>query len=132
VPSASIISALLCGLFAEQQGLDDVIDIGHGFEHTFAEIAAFIAVAQLQCLAGTGGGAGGCASAADHAGFQNHFRHHRGIATGIQDFKTFDINNFTHGSFVSIGHTGHRKIRRSIGIIRYSNPGNFLPDHRAL
>ena len=89
-------SALVGGLLAHEQLLQLAIDVGHGLGDTLAEIAAGIAVAQLDGLAGTGGSTGRNRRPAHDAALQQHISFNGGIATGIQNLSCNNINDGTH------------------------------------
>jgi hypothetical protein len=61
-----------------------------------AEIAAGIAVAQLDRLARTGRRTGGHRGPAHDAALQQHIGFNGGIATGIENLACNDINDGTH------------------------------------
>ncbi len=81
---------------ANQQLADGAIDIGNSLEHALAQITALVAITQFQRFARTGGGAGGCASAAHDAAFQNHVRFNGGVTARVQNLTALDINDFCH------------------------------------
>ena len=61
------------------------VGVGDGFEHAFAEISGFVAIAEFECFVFAGGGAGRNGGTADFAGGQSDFSFDRGIAAGVDD-----------------------------------------------
>ncbi len=87
---------LIGGIFAHQQTFDGVVDVAHGLQHTFAKVAGFVAVAQFQRFARTGGRAGGRTGGTYSTAFQNDFCTDGRVTATVQNFEGFDVNNFTH------------------------------------
>ena len=79
-------SALVGGVEAGDGFGDRAVDVGDGFEHAFAEIVRFVAVAQFDGFVLAGGGAGGNGGAAHGAAFEADVGFDRGIAAGIENF----------------------------------------------
>jgi hypothetical protein len=101
VPSRSIrvLSRKACsdGVQA-QHGLGDFgVDVLHGLEHALAQVAALVAVAQLDGLAAAGGGARRHGGAAHGAGFQQHVAFDGGVAAAVEDLAADDVNDGAHG-----------------------------------
>ena len=72
---------LFKGGHTDQFGSDDVVDVVDSFQHTFAAVAFFVAVAQFQSLMLAGGCAGGYGSPAGEARLQNHINFHSGVSS---------------------------------------------------
>jgi hypothetical protein len=64
--------------------------------HALAEITLLVAVAQLDRLMGTGGGARRHRRAADRAIFQHHIDFNGGIAPAIENFAANDVDDGGH------------------------------------
>jgi hypothetical protein len=75
------------------QGAVDVLD---GGDHALAEIAAGVLVAQLEGLAGAGGGAGRHDGAPDGAAGEHDFGLHGGIAARVEHFTSGDELDIKH------------------------------------
>jgi hypothetical protein len=72
------------------------LDMGHGLAHPLAQIAALIAIAQFQGLAGTGGGARGNGGAANGTIGGDDIGLDGGIAARIQNFPGTDVDDLGH------------------------------------
>ncbi|MNF89651.1 hypothetical protein D3C84_721840 [compost metagenome] len=83
-------------VFTQQRGADRAIDVGHGLQYTFAQVTALVAITQLQRFARASGSTGRRAGAADDAVVEKHVRFDSGIATGVENFTTFDVDDFCH------------------------------------
>ena len=88
--------ALVGGVHAFEFRGNDGFNIGHGLQNAFAEVMAFVAVAQLDGLKLAGGGSGWDNGTAHGAAFQDHVRFHGGIAARVKDFAGTNGNNFSH------------------------------------
>ena len=69
---------------------DDGVDVLHGLGHALAQIAAFVAVPQLQRLKLAGGCAGRGAAPGNGAVGQRDLGLHGGVAAGVQDLTAKD------------------------------------------
>jgi hypothetical protein len=114
----------LLGRIQANHGIGDVVvDVLHGLEHALAQVAAFVAVAQLNGFARAGGGPRGHRGAAHHARFQQHVAFDGGVAAAVQHFAADDINNCTHG--VSF------EVSKNWGLARWRlRPKNRFPRSR--
>ncbi len=65
---------------ANEGGSDYVVDVGYCFEHAFAHVAGFVAVAELEGFVNAGRCAGGNGSAAESAGFEDYVYFNSGVA----------------------------------------------------
>ncbi|MCY1424711.1 hypothetical protein D3C76_927970 [compost metagenome] len=83
-------------ILAQQGGADRAIDVGHGLQDAFTHVTALVAITQLKRLARAGGSTGRRAGTADDAVVEKHVRFHGGIATGVENFTTFDVDDFSH------------------------------------
>ncbi len=88
--------ALIGGVFTHQQTFDGVVDVAHGLQYALAQVAGLVAVAQFQCFARTGRGARGGAGGAYGTAFQNDFSADGRVTATVQNFESFDVDNFTH------------------------------------
>ncbi len=90
VPSRSImfhVNGFLIGSIPTEQGIGDlVIDVFDGFQHTFAVVACFVAVAQFQRFVNAGGGAGRNCCPPPGTIRQHHFDFHGRVAARIENF----------------------------------------------
>ncbi|MNS75658.1 hypothetical protein D3C72_1091850 [compost metagenome] len=88
------------GLFAgvqAQHGFRDLgVDVLDGLQHALAEIAALVAVAQLDGLARTGRSARGHGRTAHGARFEQHVALDGGVASAVENFAADDVNDCTH------------------------------------
>ena len=91
---------LLRGIQAQHRFGDFGVDVLHGLEHALAQVAALVAVAQLDGFARAGGCARGHGRAAHGARLQQHVAFHGGIAARVQDFPADDVNDCAHSSFL--------------------------------
>ena len=83
---------------------DLAVDVFHSLLHALAEIAGLVAVAQLAGLVNAGGRAGGHRRAADDAVIERHLDLDRGVAAGVENFSSENINDFKilfHGKLLS-------------------------------
>ena len=91
------VQGLLIGrVLAQQQVTDRAVDVGDGFQHALAQVTALVAVTQLQRFARAGGSAGRSARAADDTAFQNYIRFHGGVAAGVENLTTLDVDDLCH------------------------------------
>ncbi|MNC40679.1 hypothetical protein D3C75_894040 [compost metagenome] len=91
------VQALLVGrVLAQQQVTDRAVDVGDGLQHALAQVTALVAITQLQRFARAGGSTGRRASAADDAVVEQYIGFHGGVATRIENFTTFDVDDFCH------------------------------------
>src|SRR6185295_20404015 len=82
-----------------EHGLGDLgVDVLHRLQHALAEVAALVAVAQLDRLARAGGRARRHGGAAHGAGFEQHVAFDGGVAAAVEDFSPDDVNDGTHAS----------------------------------
>ena len=100
VPSSAIMSLVDLHLIFDGvigQRLEDfAVHGGDGLLHALAEIAALVAVAQLDRLMRAGGRARRHRRAADRTVFENDIDLDRGVAAAVQDFAADDVNNGGH------------------------------------
>jgi len=87
---------LVAWVSAQQQIADRTVDVGYRLEHTFAQVTALVAITQLERFTRASGCTGRRAGAADDAVVEKHVRFHGGIATGVENFTTFDVDDFCH------------------------------------
>ena len=73
-------TGLVGGIAPHQQFPDRTIDIGHGLEHALAQVAALVAITQLERLARTGGSTRGCTRGAERATIQGNVGFDSGVA----------------------------------------------------
>ncbi len=90
--------ALVAGVHAFQLGGDHFVDVVDGLQHAFADVAALVAIAQLQRFVLAGGGAAGHGGAAARSAFQNDIGFDGGIAARIQNFAAKNQFNLCHAS----------------------------------
>ena len=80
-----------------QDGLRNFgVDMLYGLQHTLAQIAGFVAISQFDGFTATSGGARRHSGTAHGAAFQQHVALDRGVATGVQNFTSYDIYDCTH------------------------------------
>ena len=77
-------------------------DAGDGREDAPAGIAIRVAVPEFQCLARSGGCAGGRQGFAVRAAAQNDIGPYRGVAAGVEDFLGRHVTDDAHGIFDSM------------------------------
>ena len=82
------------GIHAHHRVSDDSVDVLHSLGHAFAQIAALVAVAQLQSLELAGGSAGGGTAAGNRAVGQSDLGLNSGISAGVQDLAADHRFNF--------------------------------------
>ena len=88
-------SARLIGSVEAVDGFGDFgVDVRDCFLHALAEIARFVAVAQLDGFVFAGGGAGRDRGAADDAAFEANVRLDGGIAARIENLAAMNGDNF--------------------------------------
>ncbi len=76
---------------------DRSINVCYGFEHAFAHVATFVAVAELESFVFAGGCARRNGSATACAAFEDHVYFYSGIAAAVKHLTTddfFDFHNF--------------------------------------
>jgi len=88
--------ALIHGVEAFELGGEDGFDVFDGLEDAFAEVMAFVAVAELDGFVLAGGCAGGDGGAAEGAGFQDDVCFDGGVAARIENLAGADGNDFSH------------------------------------
>ena len=86
--------ALVGAIEARDRLSDGAIHVTNGLQDALAEIARFVAVAQLDGLMLTGGRAGRDRGAAHGATFEDDVRFHRGIAARIENLSAADPRDF--------------------------------------
>ena len=102
-------STLIEDAIADERGSNDLIDVRNSFERAFAEVATFVAVAELESFILAGGCAGRNGCATDHAALENDIDFDSRIAARIK--------NLTTDNFCDLGsafHFTHRIIPLSI------------------
>ena len=82
------------GIHAHHCVSDDGVDVLHSLGHALAQIAALVAVAQLQSLELAGGSAGGGTAAGNRAVGQSDLGLNGGISAGVQDLAADHRFNF--------------------------------------
>ena len=82
------------GIHAHHRVSDDGVDVLHSLGHALAQIAALVAVAQLQSLELAGGSAGGGTAAGNRAVGQSDLGLNGGISAGVQDLAADHRFNF--------------------------------------
>ena len=82
------------GIHAHNSISNDGVDVLNSLGHALAQIAAFVAVPQLQSFKLTSGCAGRCAAACHGAVGQSDLRFHSGVAAGVQDLAAYNRFNF--------------------------------------
>ncbi|MNI16248.1 hypothetical protein D3C73_695750 [compost metagenome] len=87
---------LVAWVHAFQQVADRTVDVGYGLQNALAQVTALVAIAQLERLTRASGSTGRRAGTADDAVVEKHVRFHGGIATGVENFTTFDVDDFSH------------------------------------
>ena len=87
---------LVLGRLAEQRFADLAVDVGDRLQHTLAEVAILIAVAQLGGFVRAGRGAGGHDRATAGAGFEFDFAFNGGIAARVENFAGLDVDDGAH------------------------------------
>jgi hypothetical protein len=88
---------LLAGVQAQHRFADLGVDVLHGLQHALAQVAALVAVTQLDGLAAAGGRAAGHGRAAHGAAFQQHVAFDGGVAAAVEDLAADDVDDGTHG-----------------------------------
>ena len=89
--------ALVEGVEAHEGVVDLVVDVGDGVEHALAAVAG-LAVAQLDRLERTGGGARRDDGPAGGAGLEDDLDLDGGVATGVEDLTAGDVLDDAHGT----------------------------------
>ena len=82
------------GIHAHNSISNDGVDVLNSLGHALAQIAALVAVPQLQSFKLTSGCAGRCAAACHSAVGQSDLRFHGGVAAGVQDLAAYNGFNF--------------------------------------
>ncbi len=91
------VQRLLVGrVLAQQQIANRAVDVADRLQHALAHVTALVAIAQLQRLARTGGRTGRRTGAADDAVIEDNVRFHGGVATGVENFTPFDVDDLCH------------------------------------
>ena len=83
---AAVEGALVGGVHAGDGIGDCGVHVADGFQHAFAEIVGFVAVAQLDGFVFAGGSAGRDRGAAERSVLEADVRFDCGIAAGIENF----------------------------------------------
>ncbi len=94
---------LISRVLAQQQVTDRAIDVGYGLQHALAQVTALVAITQFQRFAGTGGSTGRRTGAADDAVFEDYIGFYSGVATGVENLTTLDVDDFCHCCWYSVG-----------------------------
>jgi hypothetical protein len=89
-------AGLIVGVKAEQFGSDQLVDVLNRFEHALAQVAGFVAVAQLERFVFTGRCARRHGEAAAAATLQNDVDLDRRVAAGVENFTCFDVGDVRH------------------------------------
>ena len=101
VPSSSIMRRvdrdLVGGVDAGQRVGDLAVDGLDRLQHALAEVAALVAVAQLDRLVRAGGGARGHGGAAEGAALQDDVDLDRRVAAAVENFARVDVSDHGHG-----------------------------------
>ena len=85
---------LVARIHAHNSISNDGVDVLNSLGHALAQIAALVAVPQLQSFKLTSGCAGRCAAACHSAVGQSDLRFHGGVAAGVQDLAAYNRFNF--------------------------------------
>jgi len=89
-------SFLVQRILAQQQVTDRAVNVGYSLEYTLAQVTALVAITQFQRFARTGRSTGRRAGATDDAVIEKHVGFDGGVATGVENFTTFDVDDFCH------------------------------------
>jgi uncharacterized protein YbaR (Trm112 family) len=92
--------ALMARIEAEHSFADLGVDVLHRPQHALAEVAALVAVAQLDGLARTGRCARRHCRTAHHTGLEKHVAFDGGVAATVQNLAADDVNDGTHGGIL--------------------------------
>jgi len=87
---------LVGGIGTLERGENLFVDVGDGLTDAFAEVTAFVAVAQLERLVFAGARAAGDGGAANGAVLEGHVSLDSGVATRVEDFAGEDAFDFCH------------------------------------
>ena len=79
------------------------VDVADGFQHAFAEVAGFVAVAKFVGFVFAGGSAGRNCAAADGAAFEVDVGFDGGIAARIDNFAAVDAVIFVDILSLTVG-----------------------------
>ena len=87
---------LIGGVEAQQGRLDFLLDVGYGLEHALAQVAALVAITELNGFVFASGRArwNGCAAKASIG--QEDICFDRGISARVKDLTRFNFNDFRH------------------------------------
>jgi hypothetical protein len=88
---------LLAGVQPQHRFADLGVDVLHRRSTPLPQVAALVAVAQLDGLAAAGGSAAGHGGAAHGAAFQQHVAFDGGVAAAVEDLAADDVDDGTHG-----------------------------------
>jgi len=95
--AAAFATALIFGIKVEKRLGNLSVHRIHGLEHTLAEIAALVSVAQFHRFMGARRCARRHRCAAKTAIFQQNIDFNGGIAPAVENFAAMDINDCGHG-----------------------------------
>ena len=87
---------LVGGVSALERGQDFLVNVGDGLPDAFAEVAVFVAVAQLERLVFAGARAAGDGGTANGAALEGHVCLDSGVAARVEDFAGQDAFNVCH------------------------------------
>ena len=88
---------LVGGVSALEHGENLFVDVGDGLPDALAEVAAFVAVAQLERLVFAGARAAGHGGTAEGAVLEDHVSLDSGVAARVEDFAGQDAFDLCHG-----------------------------------
>ena len=91
---AAVERALVGGVEAGHRAGNLAVHVGDGFEHAFAEVARFVAIAQFDGFVLAGGRARRHCGTAERAAFKDYIRFHGGIAARIDDLPAMHPRDF--------------------------------------
>src|SRR5262249_17242199 len=117
------------GVISGKGGCNDGVDVVDGLQHTFAEIALLVAVAQFKCFVFACRGARRNNRAAARTVLQHAVDFNCGVSTRIQDFSSFDRFNSHNRQFIRITRAGAPSaslIFRGSATMVYSPAGTAL------
>ena len=94
---------LLARVHSFDLGSDGMIDVVHRVEHTFAQETLFVAVAQLERFARSGGRAGWHGGPTERSRFENAVHLDRRSAARVENFAPEDFDDLEHGARIISG-----------------------------
>ncbi len=112
---------LVGGLPADKGPGDDFVDVFHGLQNPFAEIALFVAVPQFESLPLARRGSARDRRPPHGPAFEVDLYLHRRVPPRVENFPGKNIDNFTHDNPLEVWNMipAGRPVNRSLGIERF-------------